>query len=89
VPAGKKTARELAILEDDATQQRAFVERWRPRVETLRHARHRTMLQVMLGEMQEHAHFFDLAIQGRDDLLGRRMPGASTGDGVLPVRWVE
>ena len=43
----------------------------------------------MLGEMREHQRFFEYALQGRDDLLGRRMEGASTGDGVMPVRWVE
>jgi hypothetical protein len=47
------------------------------------------MLRLVLGEMLEHKRFFDLALEGRDDLLGRRLPGASTGDGVLPVRWVE
>ena len=43
----------------------------------------------VLCEMREHLRFFQLALEGRDDLLGRRAPGASTGDGVLPVRWVE
>jgi hypothetical protein len=89
VPTGKGTTRETAIITDDAVQQQAFIDRWRPRLETIGHVRHRNMLRVILGEMQEHMRFFDLALEGRDDLLGRRMPGASTGDGVLPVRWVE
>lgn len=89
VPGGKGLAREAAILEDDARAQAAFIDRWRPRVETVRHARHGTMLGHVLGEMREHKRFFDLAIEGRDDLLGRRLPGSSTGDGVLPVRWLE
>lgn len=89
VPGGRGTARETAIIEDDARAQRAFVERWQPRVETVHHARHANLLRLVLGEMREHQRFFDLALEGRDDLLGRRLPGASTGDGVLPVRWVE
>lgn len=89
VPGGKGTTRETAIIEDDARVQRAFVERWQPRVATVHHARHATLLRLILGEMREHQRFFDLALEGRDDLLGRRLPGASTGDGVLPVRWVE
>ncbi len=89
VPGGRGTARETAIIEDDARAQREFVERWQPRVETVHHARHANLLRLVLGEMREHQRFFDLALEGRDDLLGRRLPGASTGDGVLPVRWVE
>ena len=89
VPAGKGKAREQAVLQDDARQQQAFIDKWTPRVQGMTHARHRTMLTLMLGEMREHQRFFEYALQGRDDLLGRRMAGASTGDGVLPVRWVE
>ena len=43
---------------------------------------------VIIGEVSEQTRFFELALAGRDDLLGTRMPGASTGDGVLPVRWM-
>jgi len=89
VPGGKGAARELSVLQDDARQQQRFIDAWTPRVAALTHARHRTMLGVLLGEMREHLQFFEFALQGRDDLLGRRMEGASTGDGVLPVRWVE
>ena len=89
LPAGKGKAREAAVLEDDARQQKAFLEKWTEKVAGISNARHRTMLTLMLGEMREHLRFFELALQGRDDLLGRRMAGASTGDGVLPVRWVE
>ena len=89
VPSGKGKTREDAVLQDDARQQQACIDRWTPRVEALTHARHRTMLTLMLGEMREHERFFQYALQGRDDLLGRRMEGASTGDGVMPVRWVE
>lgn len=89
VPAGKGKKREDAVIQDDANQQQAFVSKWTARVDGITNARHRTMLTLMLGEMREHLRFFEYALQGRDDLLGRRMEGASTGDGVMPVRWVE
>lgn len=89
LPSGKGKKREAAVIEDDARQQQAFIDKWGPKVEAMTHARHRTMLTLMFGEMKEHKRFFDHAIQGRDDLLGRRMAGASTGDGVMSVRWVE
>jgi len=54
----------------------------------VRNARHRKLLDVIVGEVSEQTRFFELALAGRDDLLGTRMPGASTGDGVLPVRWM-
>jgi hypothetical protein len=82
-------ATERGIFEDDGRQMKAFVERWRPRLPTVTNARHRKMLELMLGEMIEQTRFFDQALAGRDDLLGRRMAGASTGDGVLAVRWME
>ena len=78
-----------AVIEDDVRQAQAFVDRWRERVEKMSNARHRTMLKVMLGEILEHKRFFEQAKAGREDLLGRRMPGASTGDGVLPTRWIS
>jgi Mn-containing catalase len=84
VPAGQ-----VAVIEDDVRQAQAFVDRWRERVDRMTNARHRTMLKVILGEVLEHKRFFEQAKAGREDLLGRRMPGASTGDGVLPTRWIQ
>jgi hypothetical protein len=88
VPAGKGVAGERAILEDDLRAGRAFVDKWRARLGDVRNARHRRLLDVIVGEVSEQTRFFELALAGRDDLLGTRMPGASTGDGVLPVRWM-
>ena len=88
VPAGKGVAGERAIMENDLDNGRRFVDKWRPRLAQVRNARHRRMLDVIVGEVIEQTRFFELALAGRDDLLGRRMPGASTGDGVLPVRWM-
>ena len=85
-PAGKGAQR--AVLERDRDAAQRFIDKWRPRIDTLPNARHRTMLNVILGETLEHKRFFDLALAGRTDLLGRRADGAGTGGGVLAERWV-
>jgi hypothetical protein len=77
------------VLEADRNAARAFVEKWRPRLERLPNARHLSMLRVILGETLEHQRFFEQAIAGRKDLLGRRADGAGTGGGVLAQRWIE
>jgi hypothetical protein len=95
VPAVAKSGRKIeasayrAILEDDARGLAGFVERWRPRVAHMTHARHRTMLDVILGESLEHKRLFDQAAAGFEDLLGRRTGGVPRQGGVLPVRWME
>ena len=38
------------VLDDDAKQLAAFVAKWQGRVDTMTHARHRLMLNVILGE---------------------------------------
>ena len=77
------------ILEDDARHLAAFVERWRPRVATVTHARHRTMLGVVLGESMEHRRLFEQAAAGLEDVIGRRTAGAERVGAVLPTRWQE
>jgi len=79
-----------SVIEHDARDAQAFIDRWRPRVETMANARHRKMLNVILGEALEQKRFFDQALAGRHDLLGRRTDdvGALVGK-VLPTRWVE
>ena len=72
-----------------ATRAQAFVDAWRPRLEAMPNARHRSLLRVILGETLEHKRFFEQALAGRTDLLGRRADGAGTGGGVLPTRWIE
>ena len=82
----------IPLVEEDSRDAEAFVGRWRPRVETFGHARHRGMLEVILGETLEQKRFFDQIAAGREDVLGRRANGPAspgTGDGVLPVRWIE
>jgi hypothetical protein len=86
---GKGLDAQAAVIDDDIRQQQAFMDRWKTRVDGVTNARHRTLLHVILGEVLEHKRFFEQAKAGRDDLLGRRMAGASTGDGVLPTRWMD
>ena len=85
---GKGAEAELAILAEDRNLSQQFVDRWKTRVEAVTHARHRSMLRVILGETLEQKRFFDQALAGREDLLGRRPDGIGTGGGVLPTRWV-
>jgi hypothetical protein len=77
------------VLEDDARQLTRFVEKWRDRVKAVSHARHRSVLNVILGESLEHARLFEQAAAGFEDLLGRRTGGVARVGGVLPTRWVE
>jgi hypothetical protein len=78
-----------AILDDDVSTLGAFVQKWRPKVDAMTHARHRTMLNVVLGESLEHQRLFTQAAGGFEDLLGKRTDGALRVGGVLPARWQE
>ena len=77
------------ILEDDARGLSGFVQRWRDQVQHMTHARHRTMVDVILGESMEHARMFDQAAAGFEDVLGRRTSGSVRVGAVLPTRWQE
>ena len=94
-PAAPKTGKKVepsafrGILDDDARLLGSFVEKWRPRLETVTHARHRSMLNVILGESLEHKRFFEQAASGLEDLLGRRTGGVDRVGAVLPTRWLE
>lgn len=89
-PAAKGEAGTRGLIEEDATDADAFVNRWKPRVATMTNARHARMLGVILGEVLEQKRFFEQALAGRTDLLGRRADvlGPSEGE-VLPSRWIE
>ena len=89
-PSGSGREKALAIFAEDAREAQAFVERWRPRVEAMTNARHRLMLRVILGEALEQKRFFEQALAGQTDLLGRRTDdvGPRIGE-VLPTRWIE
>jgi len=82
----------VSLVAKDARDTETFVSKWRPRLEGFTHARHKSMMDVILGETLEQKRFFDQIVEGRTDVLGRRANGAGspgTGDGVLGVRWIE
>ena len=87
---GKAAAAAQAILEEDGHDAQRFVDAWRPRIDAMNNARHAKMLRVILGETLEQKRFFEQALAGRQDLLGRRAEqmGPSFGE-VLPSRWIE
>jgi hypothetical protein len=75
-----------ALMDSDATAQQAFIEKWEPRVPSVSNARHRKMLELILGEMKEHLRVFRQAVSGRTDLLGRHADGKELSGSVLPAR---
>ena len=87
---GKGVQATHAAVEEDARDAQAFVDRWRPRVDAMTHDRHAKMLRVVLGEVLEAKRFFEQALAGRTDLLGRRADVLEPASGkVLPERWIE
>ena len=91
LPARGKKESFVPLVGEDGREAEAFVARWRPRVADVTNARHRGMMQVVIGETLEHKRFFDQIAAGREDMLGRRSNGPGspgTGDGVMSVRWV-
>src|SRR5690242_13875489 len=43
-----------SLCSDDAQANARFVEKWKPKIDTVTHARHKGMLRVILGETLEH-----------------------------------
>jgi hypothetical protein len=86
---GGKTGSQT-IFEEDSRAAQSFVDKWRPRVDAMANARHRGMLRVILGETLEQKRFFDQALAGDLDLLGRRTNDVGPRVGsVLSTRWIE
>jgi hypothetical protein len=78
-----------AVIETDGRDAQSFVDRWRPRVDAMTHARHAKMLNVILGEVLEQRRSFEQALAGRTDLLGRRGKEVGPLQGeVLATRWI-
>ena len=82
--ASRETAR--SIIDSDAASQRAFIDRWAPRVATVTNARDRKMLELILGEMKEHLRVLQQASEGRADLLGRHSDGKVLRGSVMAAR---
>jgi hypothetical protein len=89
-PADAATAAVQSLFQSDAQGAQTFLDKWRPRVEAVGNARHRGMMTVILGETVEQHRFFEQALAGRTDLLGRRGDAAGPARGaVLAARMVE
>jgi hypothetical protein len=89
-PTGKGVKAAQAVMEEDGHDSQTFVDRWRPRIELMNNARHAKMLRVVLGEVLEQKRFFEQALAGRTDLLGKREIHLEPAQGdVLPTRWIE
>ncbi len=78
-----------ALAAGDARTNAQFVEKWRPKVETVSHARHKGMLKVVLGEMLEHKRLFDQGAAGRKDLIGTSLAINDHNGVVMSARWTE
>ena len=88
--AGTGEVASQTIPAEDSRAAQSFVDKWRPRVEAMTNARHRGMLRVILGETLEQKRFFDQALAGDVDLLGRRSEQVGPRVGaVLATRWIE
>ncbi len=80
----------LRIMNEDARDAQAFVDRWKTRVESMANARHRNMLRVVLGETLEQKRFFEQALAGDTNLLGTRSDAVGVRVGrVMSHRWIE
>ena len=77
-----------SLAADDARANAQFVEKWRPKVETVSNARHKGMLKVILGETLEHKRLFDQAAAGNRNLIGTSLEINDHSGAVMPVRFV-
>jgi hypothetical protein len=76
-----------SLAADDALANGRFVDKWRPKVETVTHARHKGMLKVIFGEMLEHKRLFEQAASGRQDLIGKSLAINDHSGVVMANRW--
>ena len=86
-PASVKGDAWKSLCADDAKANAQFVETWRPKIETVTHARHKGMLKVILGETLEHKRLFDQAAEGRKDLIGKSLEINDHAGNVMTSRW--
>jgi len=74
------------LIEADERHQTAFLERWTPRVRAVTNARHRKMLELILGEMAEHLRIIQQALTGQADVMGRSSAGKVLRGTVMAAR---
>ena len=77
----------MSLAGEDARANSQFVEKWRPKVETVSNARHQGMLKVILGEMLEHKRLFDQAAAGNRSLIGKSLEINDHPGAVMANRW--
>ena len=77
-----------SLAGEDARSNAQFVEKWRPKVETVSNARHKGMLKVILGEMLEHKRLFDQAADGNRNLIGTSLEINDHAGDVMTSRFV-
>ena len=75
------------LAADDALANAQFVDKWRPKVEAVTHARHKGMLMVVLDEMLEHKRLFDQAAAGNRNLIGTSLAINDHSGVVMGARW--
>jgi hypothetical protein len=75
-----------SIIDRDAGNQKAFIDRWTPIVPTVTNARHRKLLELILGEMTEHLRMLEQAAESRPDVLGRHADGKVLRGTVIAAR---
>ena len=63
------------------------MDKWRPKVEAVTHARHKGMLMVVLDEMLEHKRLFDQAAAGNRNLIGTSLAINDHSGVVMGARW--
>lgn len=76
-----------SLAADDARANAQFVDKWRPKVEAVTHARHKGMLMVVLDEMLEHKRLFDQAAAGNRNLIGTSLAINDHSGVVMGARW--
>ena len=81
-----RDANEKSLIDSDVRNQSSFIERWAPRVNAVTNARHRKMLELILGEMKEHLSILQQAQAGRTDLLGPHTDGKILRGEVMATR---
>lgn len=77
-----------SLAGQDSRANTQFVEKWRPRLETITNARHKGMLGVILGETLEHARLFEQCAAGRKDVIGKSLDINDHSGDVMSVRFV-
>lgn len=88
-PVAKTPDAQRALIAEDARALDEFHARWQQRLAPVSNARHKLLLDLIMGEVLEQARFFHQGAAGQVELLGRRTGGERTEGGVLPTRWVE